>query len=69
MHNFNAPETFPDMLLRVLGDRIRVDGPGLASMFAFDGAFKYPFTPTGLQTPLNGRAAVAANFQRLIPTY
>jgi len=36
-------------------------------MFAIDGVLEYPFAPPGLNTPIAGRDAIIANFQRIRP--
>lgn len=58
-------ESFPAMLRRVLGDRLK---PGLETfpdMFAADGVLEYPYAPPGLNTSHAGRDAIIANFQRI----
>ena len=60
-----AVETFPAMLRRVLGDRLKPDAETFPDMFAEDGVLEYPFAPPGLATPVAGRDAIIANFQRL----
>ena len=34
-------------------------------MFAVDGVLEYPYAPPGLNTPVAGRDAIVANFQRI----
>ncbi len=34
-------------------------------MFAVDGVLEYPYAPPGLNTPIAGRDAIIANFQRI----
>ena len=58
-------EGFPAMLRRVLGDRLKPDAETFPDMFAEDGVLEYPYAPPGLSTPIAGRAAIVANFQRL----
>ncbi len=65
MSDTEPVESFPAMLRRVLGDRLKPEAETFVDMFAEDGVFEYPFAPPGLQTPMRGRAAIIANFQRL----
>ena len=70
MMEINMPETesvesFPAMLRRVLGKRLRPEVETFPDMFAVDGVLEYPFAPPGLNTPIVGRDAIVANFQRL----
>ena len=65
MLDINEPESFPDMLRRVLGDRLRPNCDTFVDMFAQDGVLEYPFAPPGLNTPLKGQDAIIANFQRI----
>ena len=58
-------ESFPAMLRRVLGHRLRPDAETFPDMFAADGVLEYPYAPPGLNTPIAGRNAIVANFQRL----
>ena len=58
-------ESFPAMLRRVLGSRLRPDAETFPDMFAVDGVLEYPYAPPGLNTPVAGRDAIIANFQRL----
>ncbi|WP_428536130.1 nuclear transport factor 2 family protein [Rhodopila sp.] len=58
-------ESFPAMLRRVLGDRLRPDAETFPEMFAVDGVLEYPYAPPGLSTPIAGRDAIIANFQRI----
>lgn len=58
-------ESFPDMLRRVLGKRLKPEVTTFTDMFATDGVLEYPFAPPGLKTPLVGRDAIVANFQTL----
>lgn len=60
-----AVESFPAMLRRVLGDRLKPDAETFMDMFAADGVLEYPYAPPGLNTPITGRDAIIANFQRL----
>lgn len=65
MNEDTDQEKFPAMLRRVLADRL---APGLDTfpdMFAEDGVLEYPFAPPGLVSPLAGRAAIVANFQKI----
>ena len=65
MSETDTVESFPAMLRRVLGHRLRPDAETFPDMFAVDGVFEYPFAPPGLHTPMIGRAAIIANFQRI----
>lgn len=56
-------ETFPAMLRRVLGDRLKPDLTTFPDMFGADGVLEYPYALPGLKTPLVGRDAIVANFQ------
>jgi len=67
MSDSNIAESFPAMLRRVLGDRLKPDAETFPDMFAVDGVLEYPFAPPGLNTPITGRAAIVANFQRIRP--
>ena len=58
-------ESFPTMLRRVLGNRLRSDAETFPEMFAVDGVLEYPYAPSGLNTPIVGRNAIIANFQRI----
>ncbi len=58
-------ESFPAVLRRVLGNRLRPDAETFPDMFAVDGVLEYPYAPPGLNTPIAGRDAIIANFQRL----
>ena len=58
-------ESFPAMLRRVLGHRLKPDAETFPDMFAVDGVLEYPYAPPGLSTPINGRDAIVANFQKL----
>ncbi len=60
----DSVESFPAMLRRVLGKRLRHAGT-FSDMFAVDGVLEYPFAPPGLNTPIVGRDAIIANFQRI----
>ena len=62
MRNVDAPESFPDMLRRVLGDRLAPNCDTFVDMFAQDGILEYPFAPSGLKTHLKGQDAIIANF-------
>ena len=59
-------ETFPVMLRRVLGDRLK---PGIETFpddfFAPDAVLEYPFAPPGLETTFTGKEAIIANFLRV----
>ena len=65
MSETDSVESFPAMLRRVLGHRLRPDAETFPDMFALDGVLEYPYAPPGLNTPLAGRAAIVANFERL----
>ncbi len=65
MSETGSAESFPAMLRRVLGDRLRPDAETFPDMFAVDGVLEYPFAPPGLNTSMAGRAAIIANFQRI----
>ncbi len=65
MSETGSVESFPAMLRRVLGDRLRPDAETFPDMFAVDGILEYPFAPPGLNTPIAGRDAIVANFQRI----
>jgi len=67
MSESSIAESFPAMLRRVLGDRIKPDAETFPDMFAVDGVLEYPFAPPGLNTPIAGREAIIANFQRIRP--
>lgn len=61
----NASETFPSMLQRLLRDRLDPGAGTFVEMFAPNGVLEYPFAPPGLNTPLEGRDAIVANFERV----
>ena len=65
MSEINTVESFPAMLRRVLGNRLRPDAETFPDMFAVDGVLEYPYAPPGLSTPIAGRDAIIANFQRI----
>ena len=65
MSETGSAESFPAMLRRVLGSRLRPDAETFTDMFAVDGILEYPFAPPGLSTPIAGRDAIVANFQRI----
>jgi len=65
MSDTDTVESFPAMLRRVLGDRIKPDAETFPDMFAVDGVLEYPYAPPGLNTPIVGREAIVANFQRI----
>ncbi len=65
MSETDAVESFPAMLRRVLGNRLRSDAETFPDMFAVDGVLEYPYAPPGLNTPIAGRDAIIANFQRI----
>ncbi len=67
MSESGIAESFPAMLRRVLGDRLKPDGETFTDMFTVDGVLEYPFAPPGLNTPIEGREAIVANFQRIRP--
>ena len=65
MSETDSTESFPAMLRRVLGNRLRPDAETFPDMFAEDGILEYPFAPPGLNTPIAGRDAIVANFKRI----
>ena len=65
MPQTHSVESFPAMLRRVLGDRLKNDAETFPDMFAADGVLEYPFAPPGLDTPVAGRDAIVANFERI----
>ncbi len=65
MSETDAAESFPAMLRRVLGSRLKPGAETFPDMFAVDGVLEYPYAPPGLNTPIAGRAAIIRNFQRL----
>ena len=65
MSNTVSAESFPAMLRRVLGDRLKPGAATFPEMFAEDGVFEYPFAPPGLATRMVGQAAIIANFQKI----
>jgi len=65
MSETTAVESFPAMVRRVLGHRLRPDAETFPDMFAVDGVLEYPYAPPGLNTPMAGRDAIIANFQRI----
>ena len=65
MSETDSTESFPAMLRRVLGNRLRPDAETFPDMFAEDGILEYPFAPPGLNTPIAGRDAIVANFERI----
>ena len=65
MSEIDSVESFPAMLRRVLGNRLKPDAETFPDMFAVDGVFEYPFAPPGLNTLMAGRAAIIANFERI----
>ena len=67
MSKIDAVETFPAMLRRVLGDRLKAEADTFPDMFAPDGVLEYPYAPAGLNSPIAGRDAIVANFERMRP--
>lgn len=67
MSETDSVESFPAMLRRVLGKRLRPNAETFPDMFAADVVLEYPFAPPGLNTPIAGRDAIIANFQRIRP--
>ena len=65
MSETDSVESFPAMLRRVLGRRLRPDAETFPDMFAVDGVLEYPYAPPGLNLSIAGRDAIIANFQRL----
>ncbi len=65
MSETDSVESFPAMLRRVLGHRLRPDAETFPDMFAVDGVFEYPFAPPGLNRLMAGRAAIIANFEKI----
>ena len=65
MPETESVESFPAMLRRVLGKRLRPDAETFTAMFAVDGVLEYPFAQPGLNIRIAGRDAIVANFQRL----
>ena len=65
MSDTASVESFPSMLRRVLGNRLSPHAKTFPDMFAVDGVLEYPYAPPGLNTPIVGRDAIIANFQRL----
>ena len=65
MSETTASESFPSMVRRVLGDRLKPETETFPDMFAVDGVLEYPFAPPGLGTPISGRDAIVANFEKL----
>ena len=65
MPDTHSAESFPAMLRRVLGSRLAPSAETFPDMFAADGVLDYPFAPPGLDTPVAGRAAIVANFERI----
>ena len=58
-------ETFPAMLRRILSSRLRPQTENFPDMFAEDGVQEHPFAPPGLNTPIVGRDAIAANLAQI----
>ena len=65
MTETQSAENFPAMLRRVLGSRLAPGAATFPDMFAADGVLEYPFAPPGLNTPVAGRNAIVANFERM----
>ena len=65
MSDTRSAESFPAMLRRVLGSRLKTSAETFPDMFAADGVLEYPFAPPGLDTPVAGRDAIIANFERM----
>ena len=65
MSETEAGESFPAMLRRVLGRRLKPGTETFPDMFAADGVLEYPYAPPGLNTRITGRDAIIANFQRI----
>ena len=63
MSDTDTNESFPAMLRRVLGERLKPDAATFPDMFAADGVMELPFAPPGFKPLLKGRDAIAAHFQ------
>lgn len=63
MSDTDTAESFPAMLRRVLGDRLKPDVTTFPDMFAEDGVMELPFAPPGLKLRLEGRDAIIAHLQ------
>jgi len=63
MPDIATAESFPAMLRRVLGERLKPDVTRFPDMFAVDGVMELPFAPPGFKTLLEGRDAIAAHLQ------
>ena len=63
MSDTDTAESFPAMLRRVLGSRLKPDVAAFPDMFAEDGVMELPFAPPGFRTRLEGRDAVVAHLQ------
>jgi ketosteroid isomerase-like protein len=53
------------MLRQALGDRIDPDAGSFVEMMAEDGVMEFPYSPGGLPTRLEGRAAIATHLEGL----
>ena len=58
-------ESFSTMLRKALGDRVVGEAGNFVDMVADDGVMEFPYSPPGLPTRLDGRAAVARHLQAL----
>ncbi|MDY0969224.1 MULTISPECIES: nuclear transport factor 2 family protein [Sphingomonas] len=58
-------ESFSSLLRQTLGDRIDADASSFVEMMAEDGVMEFPYSPAGLPTRLEGRAAIATHLMGL----
>lgn len=63
MSDTTTAESFPAMLRRVLGKRLKPGVTAFPDMFAVDGVMELPFAPPGFKTLLEGQDAIVAHFQ------
>ena len=63
MSDTDTVESFPAMLRRVLGGRLKPGVTAFPDMFAADGVMEFPFAPPGLKPRLEGQDAIAAHLR------
>lgn len=61
----DSVETFSTMLRKALGDRIAPDAATFLDMLADNGIMEFPYSPPGLPTRLDGKAAIARHLESL----
>ena len=61
----DSVESFSAMLRKALGDRLAPDAATFLDMVAENGVMEFPYSPPGLATRLEGKAAIAQHLEGL----